>query len=758
LEEERKKQFDDTPFPTFLEVLDKVGKSAYFWPSVGAEGEGGVEAHTRGVFEELTKTPYLAKCLQPHLDAARQILDRDIDAYQPTLQDLRVLKMFDDAVSSDENKRDKLKKLYLENQQQHLKPVIKNHCLEIIHQVRMKTYQVQTQLQVLSGLARQYRTRDETESESESSTTSTSCPSTATSTSTEVDDDDGVAAGWAARSHLRFADITSIYSSIFRNAKDIDQVLPNICSCSSSNAAADQTPRNNTKAPAHDDKNSLARVAKTLETFLSTAQVVVVVNKTKNGQVDGDQDKILDGLTVLRREFRFQQQQQQEGPDDGDDSNEASSTAVAAASAASATAPSDCGGSSNSVHNSMVNHRFMPGPQSHHHERTVIGTIQPFVQLLLQAIGECCWNHPDNSDAWSSSRSSPVTAENRPRRRIVDLLLQKDGRCDDIIFDDNLTLPLVVKPAFRRETKKWLSKGPMALLDEAREHVVSHLAKRLFVGFGFTGYGVPCHATGIVANMAAVQVYQLRYENVGSPEAKLVLYQTKLAPLMSRKNFKRWTGSIRKMKKRKELDKLEEDLYGKEDTQRGVDDEIPKGIRILFNLMNQPSNKLQGISVETSSERVLGDQLGTGASSVVFRRPGTENVIKISRYGIKRDIDNELDILKKLAIGSEKCTNEHVPSIIDSRDIQDGILPIKLGSVTTKMRAIETTPVGKHVASVVLPTDIDTTPDKGLRLVLVGIKSALDYMHSKRICHCDVTPRTLSLLARPTETVHNEQF
>jgi hypothetical protein len=58
LEEERKKQFDDTPFPTFLEVLDKVGKSAYFWPSVGAEGEaGGVEAHTRGVFEELTKTP-----------------------------------------------------------------------------------------------------------------------------------------------------------------------------------------------------------------------------------------------------------------------------------------------------------------------------------------------------------------------------------------------------------------------------------------------------------------------------------------------------------------------------------------------------------------------------------------------------------------------------------------------------------------------------------------------------------------------------
>ena len=190
------------------------------------------------------------------------------------------------------------------------------------------------------------------------------------------------------------------------------------------------------------------------------------------------------------------------------------------------------------------------------------------------------------------------------------------------------------------------------------------------------------------------------------------------------------------------MDKLEKNLFGP-DMPCGLDNEIPQGIQILFKLMKQPSKKLHGISVDTISGGLLGNQLGTGATAVVFQRVGTNSVIKLSRFGIKTYIDNELDILKKLANGSEKCTNEHIPSIIDNPAIRDSLLSITLGSVSTTIRAIETSPVGKNVASVVLSTDTDATPDRGLLLVLEGIKSALDYMHAKRICHCDVTPKNI---------------
>lgn len=54
----------------------------------------------------------------------------------------------------------------------------------------------------------------------------------------------------------------------------------------------------------------------------------------------------------------------------------------------------------------------------------------------------------------------------------------------------------------------------MQLLAEGRDQVLGHLAKYLYVGFKFAGFGVPCHATGVVANMAAVQFLCLQYKNV----------------------------------------------------------------------------------------------------------------------------------------------------------------------------------------------------------------------------------------------------
>lgn len=68
------------------------------------------------------------------------------------------------------------------------------------------------------------------------------------------------------------------------------------------------------------------------------------------------------------------------------------------------------------------------------------------------------------------------------------------------------------------------------------------------------------------------------------------------------------------------------------------------GFRALYNLMHQPSKELYGLSVEATSG-VLGEILSSGSAAVVFRRKESDNVLKISRFGFKDDVENELKIL-----------------------------------------------------------------------------------------------------------------
>ena len=276
----------------------------------------------------------------------------------------------------------------------------------------------------------------------------------------------------------------------------------------------------------------------------------------------------------------------------------------------------------------------------------------------------------------------------------------------------------------------------------------------VFIGFNFAKFGVPCHATGIIANMAAVQILHLRYEHVGTPNAKLTLYQSDLVPLMVIDNFKKWAQSAatsRNSGMKQDFNELEKKLYGPEG-KGGMDEAgVPKGIRILLNLMNQPSKKLHGLSVDAESD-VLGDHLGTGAAAVVFRRNGADaekqnSVVKLSRYGLKTDIENESAILKRLAAHGQ---HNHIPSILNSEEFSNGLkLQIKLGSVPTTLPAIETAPAGKKAASVFLSSE---GVDEDLRLVFSGITSALEHMHSLRICHCDVAPKNIIIASDPAGT------
>jgi Protein kinase domain len=324
---------------------------------------------------------------------------------------------------------------------------------------------------------------------------------------------------------------------------------------------------------------------------------------------------------------------------------------------------------------------------------------------------------------------------------------QKEGRWEAVIICDDILTVLIEVKALRRQQF-----GIMRLLHEARDQVLSHLAKHVFTGFAFAKYGVPCHATGVIANMAAVQVFHLRYENVGTPIASLKLYQSSLLPLMSLATFKRW--AVGNKEQITEVESLKQILFGSDGLGGMDDNSIPRGIRILLNLMNQPSKTLHGLSVDAVNCNI-GAQLGTGATAVVFRRVQTtggveeelNSVIKVSRYGISTGIANELKILRAL----EGTTNEHIPTVIRSVDLE-----VRFGSVLTKLPAIETAPAGRNVVSFLLSSSSCTAKDECLRLVLDGITAALKYMHSLKIYHCDVTPKNIAIATTSDSTAAAE--
>ena len=381
--------------------------------------------------------------------------------------------------------------------------------------------------------------------------------------------------------------------------------------------------------------------------------------------------------------------------------------------------------------------RDAPGAWAHE----VDGT-QPYVQLLLEAIGEC-WEtsvSSSGSPAKSSVRKeAAITGTEYRRKRTMDFLLQKEGRWNSVIFDDTLTVPMEVKPGSRT------SQGPTVLLDEARDQVLSRLAKHLFIGFNFAGFGVPCHSTGIVANMAAVQILQLRYENVGTMNAKLTLYKSDFLPLMTLKNYKRWAQSADT--KAKEFRELEEKLFGPERKGGIGESGVPMGMQALFNLIGQLSRKLRGLSVDADNE-ILGDLLGTGATAVVFRRGGAsaarqDSVVKISKFGFGKYIANELRILRQLADNGQGSENRHLPKIVPS-DVTDNVqLKTKLGDVCTPLHAIEMSPVGKDAKLVFSTLSSGQSMDANLQLVYSGIMSALNHLHSMKICHFDVSPKNI---------------
>ena len=389
---------------------------------------------------------------------------------------------------------------------------------------------------------------------------------------------------------------------------------------------------------------------------------------------------------------------------------------------------------------------FEQAPCAHNYE--VEGTQQWFYHCILKTVADCI----DSFEAAPNASTSParknfraealVEQMNKKKYRKADIMLHNQGRFNYKLDGNNMQSMGELKPGSRG------NKSPTALLEEALDQCLSHLAKIVMCGLNFAQAGVTAHATGFIANMAAVQIVHLKLINVGTPEIELVLEKSDYLPLMTKANFVKWAQTAKKSNKHTaSFGNLKQLLYG-EDAENGgmfilkgcnqnVSPVIPMGYIALMELMMTKGKDLFGLDIDYANNTAnraipLGAIIGNGSASIVFKHDGENDcVVKVSRYGATWDIDLELGILKSL----EGKTNNHVPKLISFH-----ALVLSIGGITVKVPAIVTSPRGTGVLEA-LKSKSDKK--KFLTKVLKGVKNALKFLGENNIYHCDINPRNI---------------
>jgi hypothetical protein len=436
-----------------------------------------------------------------------------------------------------------------------------------------------------------------------------------------------------------------------------------------------------------DEKERLRRVSDTITAFFGAAEFV---KKDDTATAGANQKKILHGLDVLKKKLFL---------------------------------PGDTGRLENGV--------AAAGPNADE-----VGSTQPHVALLLEAIGSCASS--SQSETTSSPSTSHVRAatimpptELRPSRTL-DSNLRVETKYRLCFQEDILFVPVEIK------TGENGGKGPVALLDSALDQVLAALAKSCYVGYAFFQYGVPSHATGLIMNMAVAEVVHMKCVGIGTPQVNVELYRSGYLPLMTCPMFDKWVVGCAKQKYGKDYALIRRSLYG-EDGTGGVTDGIPHGMTTLLNLMRQQGKVLCGMAVDTAGD-LLGGVLGFGATSVVFKGKnygGSGYAIKVARSnGRASEIRREIEVLRELG------GHNNIPTVVDEETAKNEIV-VDFGCVTRKLPALFTAPVG--IDPVLYLSRNGVVRESIVSILQDGIVSALAFMHSRSYCHCDISPRNIVL-------------
>ena len=416
---------------------------------------------------------------------------------------------------------------------------------------------------------------------------------------------------------------------------------------------------------------------------------------------------------------------------------------------------------------------YLPGPQSPEED-----CVQPFLLSLLRSLGTA-WEKADQDSAVSDGRNqaSSKQKEKHPsphkvikndcnligtsfrHQRVADKAVAADGCFVFLHLDDSIEVATEVKPG-ERVSASGSGKGPMSLLKEGENQILSHLAKHVFVDFNFVGIGVDTMATGMYLTATHLQFIRLELLGMGTPNAKLVLCESSILPLLSRKNFDSYIKAGYEMENGKKFSKewaeLKSKMYGDEGSEP-VDSSsgIPSGLVALFHIMttsrtdlfgpNHRNEKCGSIVFESS---VIKNFLGSGSFASVYSTSDENVVIKLSGYGAKEWIQNEADILKKLGMMTKIPVGIEPKGLCIVRLISDGPIEISIGKVSRTLPGLRLTPRG--IPFLTLAKSIN---DNNKRLKYIGerLLKTLEHVHKKDIYHRDISVHNIMIDCRTNE-------
>jgi hypothetical protein len=356
--------------------------------------------------------------------------------------------------------------------------------------------------------------------------------------------------------------------------------------------------------------------------------------------------------------------------------------------------------------------------------------VQPIMKVFLNSLGNVINKAVDNSSedereqSYSPAKSKALSGRITPggkqgdttdirKVRKMDKSLTNDLRRFLIIMrDDNIEFPIEEKTGCKKNKAK-------KLLCAAANQIYAHLAKHLTIGFNFMGSGIDTKATGIILTPYCVQIIQLCLEGMGTLKAKIVIYETGLLPLMSKKNYESWSKGVKKGNL-PDVNELYGDSYSEND--------IPSGNVAIYKVMRLKRKHFFGHEGFEADD--LSEQLGFGSFALTYLNKRDANqVVKISRYGIKDDLVKEASILSQL-----KTSSEGVVQLLR----EDNIM-IKIGEVDVGQKALFLSPVGIPIEEYLSSLNSNVKTD-ALLACMHQLYSALVFIHSKYIRHNDVSP------------------
>jgi len=321
-----------------------------------------------------------------------------------------------------------------------------------------------------------------------------------------------------------------------------------------------------------------------------------------------------------------------------------------------------------------------------------------------------------------------------------------------IIRDDAMDIMV------RMKAGQGTQRGPLYMIDEQREQLLSHLGDHVERAMDFGGgVGVPTFVTGVIMGLAHVQILQLHLLEVGTPECRLELHATRLLPLMTKENFQRWYKSnilyqkfasewkeltmllypakdvpIRRTKNSNPAATLDQVLLASSEREFVDNQGILLGWKALLSVMTASA---QDLTEEFDKDNGnLGRMIGGGAYANVFRVSSATSVRKVSNYGQNYHIQNEVQYLKKL-----KSAEKSYPATVSQYE-ESGDLGIVIGGVKIFVPYLQTMPYGMPLYYYLLG---QRRFFRSAGEIGTGMKEALDFIHKHNICHNDVSDRNI---------------